>query len=85
MEREDLLHFARRDRRAVEQSRAAHWRGVALAAGGTATLLAVADGLRLDLKSRFPGWPDETERAADLGCHVRVAEALSRVRSADAD
>lgn len=84
MEREDLLHFARRDRRAVEQSRAAHWRKVALE-GGTATLLAIADGLRLDLESRLPGWPEETERAADLACHVRVAEALSRVRSADAD
>lgn len=84
MEREDLLHFARRDRRAVEQSRAAHWREVALE-GGTAALLAVADGLRRDLKARLQGWPDETERAADLACHIRVAEALSRVRSADVD
>lgn len=79
---EDLLHLVRRDRGAVEQARATHWREVALNAG-TAALLAIADGLRRHVQARFPGWPDETERAADLANHIRVSRALSHVRTPD--
>lgn len=79
---EDFLRFPRRDRGAVEQARAAHWREVALN-GGAAVLLAIADGLRRHVQARFPGWPDETERTADLANHIRVSRALSRVRTPD--
>lgn len=80
---EDLLQLVRRDRGAVEQARATHWREVALN-GGAAALLVIADGLRRHVQARCPGWPDETEREADLASHIRVSRALSRVRTPDA-
>jgi hypothetical protein len=76
---EDLLAFARRDRQAVEVLRVAHWTELA-SVNGPAALFAVADSLRREVRLHAPDWPTATERAADLECHMRVAEALRSVR-----
>ncbi len=39
----------------------------------------IAEGLRLQVRSLRPGWPDAKQRAADLASHVRVSELLRRV------
>jgi hypothetical protein len=46
---------------------------------GAAGAIRIADELRRQVAAQRPGWPRETDRLDDIICHVRVAEALSRV------
>jgi hypothetical protein len=41
--------------------------------------LRIADGLRLQVRSLRPDWPDAEQRAADIATHVRVSKLLRRV------
>lgn len=43
--------------------------------------LRIADELRRYALSLHPDWPTREQREADLASHVRVSEALGRVRS----
>lgn len=41
--------------------------------------LSIADGLRLQVRSLRPDWPDAKQREADLTTHARVSGLLRRV------
>ena len=42
--------------------------------------LRFAEGLRLQIRSLRPDWPDAEQREADLATHARVSECLRRVQ-----
>jgi hypothetical protein len=78
MDRADLQAFVERDWAAVEEQKARFW--AERKHGMTAAeALALGDALRRHAQSVKPDWPDEGERRADLGVHVRVSEALRAV------
>jgi hypothetical protein len=80
--RENLRSFAHRDWSRFEQietaARPKHKR-----ARGATNLLTDADALRQHAQLLRPNWPSPEERLADLLSHVRVSEALRRVRIDD--
>jgi hypothetical protein len=78
MTREEILAFATRDWAALAEAKADYWarRKKTMTAEDA---LAVAEGLRRRARALRPGWPDDTERAADLAVHVRISEALGAV------
>ncbi len=76
MQQADLVAFARRDWKAVEDSKTTYWKTVA-ASEGIEPLVRAADALRLFAHECHPGWPSEEERVLDLESHARVAFALS--------
>ena len=47
--------------------------------------LRIAEGLRLQVRSLRPDWPDAEQREADLAAHARVSERLRRVPSPTRD
>jgi hypothetical protein len=79
MRDQDLISFARRDWSAMAKLKSAFWLERKRRLGG-AEAFRVADDLRRCVACARPDWPDETERAADLASHVKVAESLRRVR-----
>ena len=43
--------------------------------------LSIAEGMRLQVRTLRPEWPDAEQREADLAAHVRISERLRRVPS----
>lgn len=84
MRAEDLVEFATRDRSELAARKARYWveRKRRL---GPAEGIRVAEELRRHVLRVRPDWPGEAARAQDLATHLRVAEALRRVASVDAD
>jgi hypothetical protein len=75
---EDLIAFARRDWKAIAESKRRRWSERRLQMT-PADALRVGDELRQHVSSLNPGWPSKSERSDDLAVHVRVAESLRRV------
>jgi hypothetical protein len=75
---EDLIAFARRDWKAIAESkrrRWAEWRSRMTPADA----LRVGDEIRQHISSLNLDWPSKSDRLDDLAVHVRVAESLRRV------
>ena len=78
MDPDALREYAARERRALADLKAVHWRDrTALLGGGEA--LRVADDLRRWFIQQNPGWPSAADREGDLATHIRVGDALRRV------
>jgi hypothetical protein len=76
--KEDLIAFARRDWKAVAESKRRRWAAQKshMTAGDA---LRLGDELRRHVSSLKPGWPSEADRADDIAVHIRVAESLRSV------
>src|SRR6267378_343290 len=79
--REDIVAFARRDWRAIAESKRQRW-ATQKASMTPAEALQVGDDLRSYVKSIHGSWPTEEDRRNDLAVHVRVSGSLRRVDSA---
>jgi hypothetical protein len=77
----DLATFAGRDWKALEASKEAQWL-TERRRRGVRWCFEVAEGLRLQVARQRPEWPTASDREADLATHVRVGNALRRVRHA---
>jgi hypothetical protein len=77
----DIAAFAGRDWTALAASKDAQWLAERRRRG-IAWCFRVADDLRRQVLRQQPAWPSTKERLADLDTHVRVGEALRRVRRA---
>jgi hypothetical protein len=75
----DLASFANRDWNALEASKQTHW-VTERRRRGVRWCFAVAEGLRRQVARQRPDWPTASDREADLAVHVRVGNALRRVR-----
>lgn len=73
---EDIIAFARRDWDAIAEHKRRYWAGNAMTADER---LCIADELRRYALESHPDWTRE-QREEDLATHVRVGEALRRVR-----
>ena len=78
---EDIAAFAGRDWKAVAACKEAHWL-TERRRRGVRWCLEVAEGLRRQVVRQHPAWPTADDRQADLDTHVRVGNALRRVRHA---
>ena len=80
MKRSDVKAFLERDWARVRELKARYWaeRKHELP---PEEVFAVAEGLRQQVLALRPGWPDQSEREADLQVHTRVSGCLRRVRS----
>ncbi|MBI1876285.1 MAG: hypothetical protein HYS05_20665 [Acidobacteria bacterium] len=78
MKRADVVAFARRDWRLIDEIKASYWveRKRTLP---PAEAIRLGDDLRRYVLAVRPAWPSEADRDDDLSVHVRVAEALSAV------
>jgi hypothetical protein len=81
---EDIAAFVHRDWQDVASSKDAHWLDERRRRG-IAWCFRIADELRRQVARQQPAWPTACERQADLDTHVRVGEALRRVRRAGDD
>ncbi len=79
MNEDDLRSFAARDWRSVERAKERLWveRKKTLS---PAEALAVAESLRLHVRSLRPDWPSAAERAEDAEAHARVSANLRLAR-----
>lgn len=79
MNADDLRSFAERDWRSIENAKQRYWveRKKALS---PAEALAVAESLRLHVRSLRPDWPSAAERLADAQVHARVSASLRLAR-----
>jgi hypothetical protein len=76
--REDIRAYAERDWAALAREKLRH--SVEQKAGmSAARALAVSEALRRHATCVKPGWPDESERAADLAVHLRISKAFRAV------
>ena len=71
--------FAGRDWKSVAASKEAQWL-TERRRRGIRWCFEVAEGLRRQVVRQHPDWPTAADRAADLDVHVRVGNALRRVR-----
>jgi hypothetical protein len=78
--REDIIAFATRDWDAIAEHKRRYWTDQALTADEK---LRIADELRRYAYELHPDWPTAEQREEDLATHVRVGEALRRVRRPD--
>ena len=75
MDERDAAAFAGRDWEAIERLKTDYWRErQAIMTPDEA--LAIAEQLRLYVKSIRPDWPSEADRDANLEDHIRLADAL---------
>jgi hypothetical protein len=84
VEAKDLAAFAARDWEAVSASKETQWLSERRRRG-VRWCLEVAEELRRQVLRRHPAWPTADERQDDLDTHVRVGNALRRVRHAGDD
>lgn len=82
MRKEDLIAFARRDWRAIEESKRQRWADQK-AHMQPADALQVGDELRHHANALHPDWPTKEDRQRDLATHARVSESLRSVRRPD--
>jgi hypothetical protein len=78
MIREDIVRFATRDWRAVEEGKAAYWADWKRRMS-PAEVLHLGENLRRHVLTVRPDWPSEPEREQDRATHARVTEALRAV------
>jgi hypothetical protein len=78
MKRADIVAYATRDWRAVQEAKERYWaeRKPSLT---PEEALEIADGLRRHVKSLRPDWPSAEERQHGLELHARVSAALRSV------
>jgi hypothetical protein len=78
MKRADVVAYATRDWKAVQEAKERYWveRKPSLT---PEQALEIADGLRRHVKSLRPDWPSAEERQRDLEVHARVSEALRSI------
>lgn len=74
----DVIEFARRDWRAVADSKAAYWLELERELGAGEGVR-IGDELRRYVQTQHPDWPSDQDRALDLETHVRVTAALQSV------
>lgn len=79
MRKEDILEYVNRDWAAVERMKRWAW-SEASAKMTAADLLGIGDELRRHAHELHPDWPTKEHRREDLATHVRVSEALRRVK-----
>ena len=77
MHKEDIIAFAQRDWDAIAEHKRRYWAESAMTADER---LRIADELRRYARELHPDWPTREQREEDLATHVRVGEALRRVR-----
>lgn len=77
MRREDIIAFASRDWDAIAEHKRRYWADNAMTPDER---LAIADELRNHALALHPDWPTPEQREEDLATHIRVGEALRRVR-----
>ena len=80
MRREDIIAFASRDWNAIAEHKRRYWTGDDMSVDEK---LRIADELRRYAYELHPDWPTPEQREEDLANHVRVGEALRRVRRPD--
>ena len=78
MRREELVAFATRDWRAVDDAKRQYWVDWKRR-HGAAGAIALAEDLRRQAKLARPDWPSDAERLDDLRTHLRVSALLQRV------
>lgn len=76
---DDLRQFARQDWAKIQRDKDLYWRDYKRQHGPAAGIR-IAEELRQQALAQKPGWPSEEERREDYETHLRVLEALSRVR-----
>lgn len=74
----DVIQIARRDWRALADSKAAYWSELERELG-PGEGVRIGDELRRYVQTQNPDWPSDRERALDLETHVRVTAALQSV------
>lgn len=79
MKREDAEGFLNKGWKELAEFKADYWATVA-DREGSESLLWAAEQLRIQMKSRWPNWPTDQERAEDFAHHVRLTASLARVR-----
>jgi len=79
MDEDDLRRFAARDWRLIERAKERYWieRKNGLS---PAEALAIAESLRLHVRSLRPDWPSAAERMAETEGHARVSASLRLAR-----
>ena len=77
MRNEDIIAFVQRDWDAIAEHKQRYWAENAMTADER---LRIADELRRHARALHPDWPTRAQREEDLATHVRVGEALRRVR-----
>ena len=77
MRKEDILAYVNRDWDAIAEHKRRFWAGRATTVDER---LRIADELRRHALSLHPDWPTREQREEDLATHIRVSEALGRVR-----
>jgi hypothetical protein len=82
MRKEDIIAFARRDWKAIEESKRRRWTEQKSRMEPAETL-SIGDELREYARSLRPDWPTEEDRRNDLAVHVRVSESLRRVKPSE--
>lgn len=82
MRKEDIIAFAQRDWEAIAERKRRYWAENAMTADER---LHIADELRRHARELHPDWPTPEQREEDLATHVRVGEALRRVRRSGRD
>jgi hypothetical protein len=75
--KEDILAFAQRDWGAIEEHKRRYWADHPTSVDER---LRIADELRRYALALHPDWPTREQREEDLATHMRVGEALRRVR-----
>jgi hypothetical protein len=80
--REDIVAFARRSRRRVDESRSEYWAAFNRT-GDADRAFALADTLRRHVLMLRPDWPTAEDRQADLETHLRLCDAFHRVHIPD--
>ncbi|MCC6997113.1 MAG: hypothetical protein IT370_21040 [Deltaproteobacteria bacterium] len=78
--RDEIRAFALRDWTTTAKLKSVVWRRWRRRHGWLASLR-VAEDLRQHVQLVRPGWPDRSEREADLDSHLRVIDALRRVHA----
>jgi hypothetical protein len=76
--REDIVAFARRDWRAIAESKRQRW-AAQKASMTPAEALQLGDDLRSHAQSIHVSWPTEEDRRNDLAVHIRASGSLRRV------
>ena len=82
MRREDIVPFARRSRRRVDESRSEYWTAF-IRTGDADRAFELADTLRRHVLMLRPDWPTAEDRQADIEAHMRMSEAFRRVHLPD--
>jgi len=78
MRDEDVIAFARRDWKAIAESKRRRW-AEQKSRMQPAEALRVGDELRHHASALLESWPREEDRRSDLAVHIRVSESLRRV------